>query len=136
MSIDLPLARRLVAWGLGFAFLTPFLLCFCPEPPAKPLELSAITGRVTYAGHPVNNMYVCLDSDGVHSAIGQVEDDGSFRLVNFQYDAFGAFPGRYRAHLGGYAHATVLPGKYRDARTSGLELDVAADWNYVKIELH
>ena len=134
MSVDLHLARRLVAWGFGIAALTPFL--FWLEPPAEHHpELFDVTGRVTYSGRPMTNTYICLDTKSGHAALGSLGDDGSFRLVSFQYNEPGAFAGRYHAHLSPYSTNTAFPAKYRDAQTSGLEIDVASDWNYLSIDL-
>jgi hypothetical protein len=133
MSVDLHLARRLVAWGLGIAALTPFF--FCLEPPPEHQDVSNVTGRVTYSGRPLSNMCICLDTDGGHSALGSLRDDGSFRLVNL-HGHDGAEPGRYRAHLYPYQNAPTFPAKYQDPRTSGLEIDVASDWSYLNIDLH
>ncbi len=83
MSVDLHLARRLVAWGLGIAALTPLLFCFYLEPPAEQQDLSTVTGRITYSGRPIRNMSICLDTDGGHSALGCLNDDGTFRLINY-----------------------------------------------------
>jgi hypothetical protein len=135
MSIELHLARRLVAWGMGIAALSPFLICLQPPPSPRP-DLSVVTGRVRYSGHPITNMYICIDMNGSHSALGALHEDGSFRLVNFQYGRDGVFAGRYRAHLDPYLNAPPLPNKYGNSRTSGLEIDVAPDWNHVDIELH
>ena len=80
-------------------------------------------------------MYICLDSNGAHAALGSLGDDGSFRLLNAQYFEEVRPPGRYRAHLNGYVNAPKLPAKYGDSGTSGLEIDVASDWNHVDIDL-
>ncbi len=133
MFIDLHGARRLMTWGLGITAMTPFL--FCLEAPTRDLNLSAVSGRVTYSGHPITNTYICFDSDGGHSALSALQDDGSFQLVNFQYNKPGAFPGQYHAHLGPHTNAPVVPAKYRDSRTSGVVIDVASDWSYLIIEL-
>ena len=134
MFVDLQVARRLVAWGLGIAALTPFLLSLQP-PPAHP-DLYSVTGRVTYAGHPITNMYICIDVDGEHSSFSALRNDGSFSLMNFLYNEDGALAGRYRAHLGSYDNAPALPARYEDSRTSGLVVDVASDWTYLDIDLH
>jgi hypothetical protein len=133
MFIDLRLGRRLMAWGLGIAAMTPFL--FCREAPAEQLDLYPVSGRVTYAGQPVSSMFICLDTEGSHSAQGSLRADGSFQLVNFQHYKLGTFPGRYHAHLTSLTDAPVVPAKYQDSRTSGLEVDVASDWNYLEIDL-
>ncbi len=134
MSVDLHLARRLVACGLGIATLTPFLFCLEAPAPHRQRQLSTVTGRVTYSGHPMNHMYICFDSDEGHSALGTLGNDGSFRLISYGED--GACPGRYRAHLYPFVNAPVVPARYKDSQTSGLEIDVASDWNYLNIDLH
>jgi hypothetical protein len=80
-------------------------------------------------------MYICLDGEGGHSALSSLGEDGSFRLVSFEYGEEGALAGQYRAHLDSYANAPALPPKYRDSRTSGLEIDIASDWNHLDIDL-
>ena len=47
----------------------------------------------------------------------------------------GAIPGRYHAHLYTEPHGPSLPAKYADSRTSGLEIDIASDWNDLNIDL-
>jgi hypothetical protein len=135
MLVDLHLQRRLVAWGLALAILVPFLWCLNARAGHRPL--SDVSGRVTYSGQPVNNMFICIDSeDGCHSALCTLKNDGTFQLFNYQYDQHGALPGRYHAHLlvSRGTHSPI-PARYADSRTSGLEIDVASDWNYLDIQL-
>jgi hypothetical protein len=133
MVVDLRSERRIVAWGLALTFLVPVLLW---NAPALHRPLSAVSGRVTYSGRPVGNMSICLDSEDGHSATSVLKDDGSFQLMNFKHWEPGAIPGRYHAHLlAGRGNHWVLPDKYKDIRTSGLEIDVASDWSYLNIDL-
>ena len=101
------------------------------------MDLSDVTGRVTYCGKPLHGMTLCLDSvGGVHCAYATLRSDGSFRLINMTGNNTGAVPGRYYAHLYPNPYSSSLPAKYHDSRTSGLEIDVATDWNELNIDLH
>jgi hypothetical protein len=67
--------------------------------------------------------------------MGDVAQDGSFRVIT-QPDRDGLVPGTYRASLeiwevpptmGGPPPKSLVPPKYRNASTSGLELTVPSD---------
>jgi hypothetical protein len=90
---------------------------------------------VTFAGRPVQDMTICLDTDGHHAAYGLLQADGTFRLSNMTWIDEGAMPGRYRAHLYTYQGGPELPTKYRDPQTSGIEVDIASGWNDFRIDL-
>jgi hypothetical protein len=123
-----------MGWVLGTAALSPFAL-YCFELPSPEATLSEVTGRVTYSGRPLNDMILCLDSGGVHSAFSALKSDGSFRLVNMKEGCTGAYRGRYHAHL--YSHFTgpSLPAKYGDPKTSGVEIEIGTDWSDLSIDL-
>ena len=61
--------------------------------------------------------------------------DGSFRVQNMIGSYNGAAPGRYHAHLYTRTLGPVIPPKYRDSRTSGLEIEIGPNWNEVAIDL-
>ncbi|MGP0063139.1 MAG: hypothetical protein ACLQGP_05980 [Isosphaeraceae bacterium] len=136
MSLHLHSGRKFMGWALGILAIVPSALCF--ETTAHPqIPLSDVTGHMTYSGKPLNGMTLCLDSSpGVHYAYASLGRDGSFRLINMTGNDIGAAPGRYYAHLYSHPHGPSLPTRYRDSRTSGLEIDVASDWNELNIDLH
>jgi hypothetical protein len=135
MNVHLHHSRNVVGWILGIAALSPFTLIF--ESSSPKFTLSDVTGRVTYSGHPLNNVTICLDSEGgIHSAFGTLGSDGSFRLLNMNANCTGASPGRYHAHLYSASQASNLPDKYRNPKTSGLEIEIDSDWSDLHIDLH
>jgi hypothetical protein len=136
MYVHLHSGRKLMGWALVVLAIVPSALCF--EPATSPrVELSDVTGRLTYSGKALNDMTLCLDSPaGVHCAYASLRPDGSFRLINMDGFGMGALPGRYHAHLYTHPHGPSLPARYRDSKTSGLEIEVASDWNELNIDLH
>ncbi len=134
MSVHLHRARQWTGWMLGAVALSPFALCL-GSPAAPEGRYSPVTGRVTYLGRPLGNMIICLDSNGQHSAYAPLQADGTFHLLNMNWIYDGVLPGRYRAHLFTDPSGPKLPSKYRDPATSGIELDVASDWNDFRIDL-
>ena len=134
MYLHLHHARHAMGWILGIVAFSPFALIFVS--PSPNFSLSDVTGRVTYSGRPLNQLTICLDSEGgVHSAFGSLGSDGSFRLLSMSEGCAGAAPGRYQAHLFGHSHSSPFPAKYREARTSGLEIEIPSDWSDIHIEL-
>jgi hypothetical protein len=123
-----------MAWILIATALSPFALCFASTESTS-VSLSPVTGRLTISGRPVNDMTICLDSGGVHCAFGALEGDGTFQLSNMRWVDGGAEPGLYHAHLYTRAGGAEIPTKYRNPATSGIEIDVAADWNDFRIDL-
>jgi len=134
MSVHLHRTRQWMAWMLTATALSPFALCFSSTEKGG-VHLSPVTGRVTISGRPVNDMTICLDSGGVHRAYGWLGGDGTFQLSHVQWVDGGAEPGRYSAHLYSRAGGPEIPSKYRDPATSGIEINVAADWNDFRIDL-
>ena len=45
-------------------------------------------------------------------------------------------PGRYHVFLYGRKGSTAVPEKFRDPRTSGVEMEIASGWNDFNIDLH
>jgi hypothetical protein len=136
MYVHSQLGRKLMGWTFGVLAVVPSVLCFVSSV-SPSLELSDVTGRLTYSGQPLNDMTLCLDSTpGIHCAYASLSLDGSFRLISMTGNNTGAAPGRYHAHLYTHLHGPSLPARYRDPRTSGLEIEVASDWNEFDINLH
>jgi hypothetical protein len=134
MSVHLHQTRQWMAWILTATALSPFALCFASTE-SRGVHLSPVTGRVTISGRPVNDMIICLDSGGVHCAYGWLGGDGTFQLSHIRWGDGGAVPGRYRAHLYSSTGGSEIPSRYRDPATSGIEINVAADWNDFRIDL-
>lgn len=136
MAVHSHSARQVVGWAGIVLFIMPSAICFEARTSSR-MEFSDVTGRMTYSGQPLNGMTLCLDSSpGVHCAYGSLDRDGSFRLINMTGNHAGAAPGRYYAHLYAHPHGPVLPPRYWDTRTSGLEIEIAPDWNDLTIDLH
>jgi hypothetical protein len=104
-------------------------------PPTPRNDLSPVTGRVTYCGRPVGNTVICFDVGSVHSAFGALGRDGSFHLATMDTGYKGIIPGRYRAHLFALDNGPSLPARFGDSRSSGLEIEIALDWNHVRLDL-
>lgn len=134
MSVHLHRTRQWAAWILTAFALSPFALCFASSE-STPVPLSPVTGRMTLAGQPAGEVFICLDSGSEHVAFATLEADGAFRLSNMRWAEGGAPPGRYHAHLFTPAGGKEIPKKYQDPRTSGIVIDVAADWNDFRIDL-
>jgi hypothetical protein len=134
MNSHLHQARNVMGWVLAIAAFSPFALC-CFEFPSSKNSLSDVTGRVTYSGHPLNDMFLCLDSGGVHSAFSALKSDGSFRLLNMKEGSTGAYRGQYHAHLYSHSMGPSLPAKYGDPKTSGVEIVIGTDWCDLEIDL-
>src|SRR4051812_30813740 len=134
MYAHLHLTRKLMAWGLGVLAIVPAVLFTAASSPVP--NLSKVSGRVTHSGRPLNDMTLCLDTKGgAHTAYAPLRADGSFYLINMSRGYPGALPGRYYAHLYTHPHGPKLPDKYRDSAASGIEVEVAPDWNDFHIDL-
>jgi hypothetical protein len=97
-----------------------------------PARVAPVTGRVNLDGHPIGYVFICFDSDD-HRAYGWSGADGTFRLLSAWGD--GVPPGKYRVHLFSSPDGVSLPAKYQDAGTSGLDVEVAPDWNDYSFDL-
>lgn len=135
MYFDPRAARKLVGWAAVLLAIVPSAFCFERKPSAE-TEFCEVTGHMTRTGKPLNDMTLCLDSaPGVHCACAVVHPDGSFRVQNMIGCNNGTAPGRYHAHLYTHVRGPAIPPKYRDPRTSGLEIEIGPDWNEVAIDL-
>ena len=135
MYAHLHLTRQLMAWGLGVLAIVPTVLFTAASSPAQ--NLSEVKGRVTYSGRPLNDMTICLDTKGgAHTAYAPLRADGSFYLINMTRGYPGALPGRYLCPpLHSCPWADNYLSKYRDSAASGIEVEVAPDWNDFHIDL-
>jgi len=134
MNIHSQQARKVVGWILAIAAFSPLVLCYQSLNPR--VTLSDVTGRVTYSGRPLNGAIIYLVSEsGKDSAVGKLGSDGSFRLQTARGDV-GAFPGLYHAFLYSRKGGTPVPAKFRDLRTSGLEIEITSGWSDLSIDLH
>jgi hypothetical protein len=123
-----------MAWVLIVTAASPFALVFASAETSR-VALSHVTGRVTVSGQPFNDTMICLDSGGTHCAFGWVGSDGTFQLSNMRSADGGAEPGRYHAHFFSPAGGRSIPSQYGDPKTSGIEINVANDWNDFRIDL-
>lgn len=134
MLVHLHRARQGMAWALGALALSPLALCFA-SPTTEPVGLAAVTGRLTIAGQPAGEVFLCLDEGNIHTAYSWLRHDGTFRLSNMRWFEGGAAPGRYHAHLYTFEGGPAIPERYRDPKTSGIVMDVSSDWNDFQIDL-
>ncbi len=127
-------ARLWFGWVLGLgAVLTPLALADPLGPAMGPAGLAPVTGRVNLEGHPLGHVMICFDS-GDHAAQGWLGADGSFSLHSHGRGE-GVAPGKYRVHIFPNPGGWSLPAKYRDPGTSGLDVEVAPDWNDYSFDL-
>jgi hypothetical protein len=129
-------ARKLMAWVIGIIAFSPFALCLEFPTPKNSKPLSDVTGRVTYSGHPLSEMTICLDLGGTHSAFSALNPDGSFRLVCMDGGCAGAYRGRYHAHLYPHPNGPTRPAKFGDPKTAGVEINIDTDWSELNIDLN
>src|SRR5262249_6839354 len=136
MRLHIHSARTLFGWMLGIsALLTPIALAAPLGLSTLPAGLVPVTGQVHLNGHPVGDVMVCFDADGEHAAHDWAQTDGSFRLWSFGRGR-GVAPGKYRVHLFSKPGGPLLPSRYQEAVTSGLDVEVGQDWNDFSFELH
>jgi hypothetical protein len=136
MKMHIHSARKMFGWILGVsAVLTPLVLAVPFGLTTSRAALASVSGRVSLDGHPAGDMQICFDSGGDHIAQDWVRADGSFHLYS-RGRGNGAIPGRYRVHLLPKVAAPSIPSKYRDSGTSGLDVEVAPDWNDFAFDLH
>ncbi len=133
MPVHLHRARRWTACMLGAAVVSP--LAWGVGSPDRSVPSSDVTGRVTYRGHPVGDMVLCLDQDGQHKAFGMLQRDGSFELSGMNRPDSRVDPGWYRAHIYTYKPDPPIPSKYAKCSTSGIGLNIAPGWSRICIEL-
>ncbi len=134
MSVHLHRMRQWTGWMLGAVAMSPFALCL--DMPVPISHTAPVTGRVTYGGRPLGDAIICLDSGDLHVAYGNIQSDGSFRVVGMSWMDVGALPGRYRAHVYTHLNGPKFPSRYSDPITSEIELVVVPGWNDFHIELH
>ncbi len=97
-------------------------------------DLAMVTGRVTLAGSPINNMIICCDRDGQHSLYGLL-NNGTFYLTAALWTRGGVPPGRYHVHLCPSTGDSQVPSKYTDPATSRIEIEIVSGWNDLDIAL-
>jgi hypothetical protein len=114
MNVHLHRTRKIMGWVIGIVAFSPFILCLDFSNPKN--TLSDVTGRVTYSGQPLNETTLCL--------------------LSMTEGRAGAYRGRYNAHLYTHTDGPSLPAKYADSATSGVEVEIDADWSELNIDLH
>jgi hypothetical protein len=106
-----------------------------PHPPTVPVE-----GKVTYEGKPLPKGTVTFQPDGGRPAVGEIQPDGTYRLSTFG-DKDGAIAGTHKVMIisntgdsskmpstpGYVTPKDLIPKKFGDLRTSGLEVSVSKD---------
>jgi hypothetical protein len=139
MSVHIHTIRNYCASALALV-PAPLLLGWVLAPESKNTELAQVSGRVTCSGKPISGIihFVPDHGSGPYS-MGLVDADGSFQLyVNGQQDRRGAVPGKYRIIVNPRVPdktGSRVALKYRDTRTTDLLVDVAPDWNDVRLNL-
>lgn len=108
-------------------------LCYGSADRTTP-QRAAVTGRVMHNGQPVHDALICFDSDRSHCATCKLNPDGSFLMKGFDRTP-GVVPGRYRIHFLRLKENSQVASKYKDAKTSELEIDVQPDWNQFTLNL-
>jgi hypothetical protein len=115
----------------------PLALTFGSSRSENP-DISPVTGYLTIAGKPAVDVFICFDGapgSEDHQGFSWVHSDGSFQLGNMFWFEGGVEPGHYTGHLYTMTSGPKVPEKYRDSRTSGIEIDVAPGWNEFHIDL-
>jgi hypothetical protein len=106
-----------------------------PHPATVPVE-----GKVTYQGQPLTKGTVTFQPDGGRPAVGEIQPDGTYRLSTFG-DKDGAIPGNHKVMIvsntgdptkmpsspGYVTPKGLIPKKFADVNTSGLEAAVSKD---------
>lgn len=96
-------------------------------------------GQVLIDGSPLKTGFVRFVSADGHTATGQLDADGKFRLTTFT-DNDGVVPGQQSVEIiaieaQGATTKHLIPKKYAAVETSGLSLSVEKPANDLKIEL-
>lgn len=112
----------------------------CGSKSERPATLP-VQGKVTYKGQPVSKGTVTFQSDAGQTATGEIQPDGTYQLSTF-VERDGALPGHHKVMIiANDADPTLMPGsspgykppkelvpkKYENLETSGLDADVAKD---------
>ncbi len=130
---------RLVV-GLSILPLALAVLWGCSSDPELP-ETFPVTGKVMYQGQPLTKGTITFLSDEGQSSTGEIQPDGTYTLSTFE-SGDGAVEGHHRVKIvADTADPTLMPGsspgyqkpkdlipkKYADIQTSGLEAVVEKD---------
>lgn len=137
MNLHLHDLRKSFAWIAGGALvLGPMALAFGEYPDPWAVEARApVSGRVTIHGQPVHDAIICFDAEGgSHAGFCSVWPDGSYQLASVCLGE-GVPPGRYKVHIYPRSDAFGVPKQYQLPETSGIEVQVAPDWNELNLDL-
>ena len=129
------LRRRLHAWREAVD-------AQMPEPnPARQPKMSRVSGIVTLDGQPVAGARITfLPAKGGRPASGVTDGTGEYRLTTFEKDD-GAAPGRYAVTVvlkkttGPARETWIVPKRYADPKTTGLQIEVAPGINRIDFDL-
>ncbi len=120
----------------------------CGSPSEHP-ETVPVQGKVTYKGAPVPQGTITFESDSGPLATGQIQPDGTYKLSTFN-EGDGAVPGHAKVFVvANTADPTLMPGsspgyktpkdlvpkKYSNSATSGLEANVTKDGPPIDFDL-
>lgn len=112
-------------------------------------ETTPVKGTVSYKGKPLDSGTISFVSDGGHTASGPIKSDGTFDLSTFG-EGDGAVLGHHRVRVvannqpvdvmpgssPGYKPTKdLIPKKYGDAASSGVEATVAKGQTPIEINL-
>jgi hypothetical protein len=115
-------------------------------------ELVQVTGRVTYKGKGVPSTYVIFQPEtvGKRQSNGLTDDNGEFTL-DYSRSAKGVLRGKHTVFFKYYVSAaeeehkvepkasgelrSLIAKKYGDPKTSGIEVEVTRNGQFVEIEL-
>jgi hypothetical protein len=132
------LSRRLRGWILCIAALLCFCFaCGCGD--GRP-KRAPISGRVTIDGKPLSSGSIVVHPAGTRLATSPIGPDGRFTLSMFENED-GCILGKHPLAVVGTKMLDLtttewlVPKKYADSATSGLEIDVTGPRDDVEIKL-
>lgn len=155
------MSRSVSCWYVVVGFLSVWAFCGCGGGAKDKPKLYRVTGAVTYKGQPVPGAKVMFLGDGKSPpAVGVTDDSGKFALSSLA--GTGAVAGKHpvmivkntdaapeapvdtsmeaaakAAQTKNVApkEASLIPSKYANASTSGLEFEVKTSGNDFTIDL-
>jgi hypothetical protein len=120
----------------------------CEEAIERPKTVP-VAGKVTYKGAPVPKGTVTFQPDKGDPAVGEIQSDGAYRLSTYA-QGDGAVPGHHRVFIiantadptkipestpGWTPPKDLIPKKYNNLKTSGLEANVSEEKKEINFDL-